>query len=150
VFAIILFAYAAPIFVQQNKVLREWPRAEAEVVSSRVVEHVTRDEPLYAGELLLVFPVDGRPVTAEYVFPHESTSRERKQKQVGRYPAGSRQTVSYNPADPTDIRLAPGYSVDFFVVPVFLAGTSVIFLLLAGLFWGAAAWRGRMAGRGTI
>lgn len=150
VFAIILLAFSVPSFLEQNRVLRTWPRAEAEVVRNRIVEHTTESETLYAGELLLVFSADGRPVTGAYFFPHESTSRERKQKQVAKYPAGSRQTVAYNPAEPADVRLNPGYSVEFFVIPVFLAGTSGIFVVLAGIFWGLAGWRRTAARRSTI
>ena len=148
IFAIVIFAYATPLYIQQNRVLRTWPSVEAAVVSSRIVEHETTSTPLYATELQFAYVVNGRPVTGEFVFPHESTSRARKQKQTARYPVASRHRILYNPADPTDIRINPGYNVDFFVIPVFLSGVAFIFVVLAGAFWGMAAWRHR-ASRGT-
>ncbi len=143
VFAIVIFGYATPLFVQQNRMLRTWPAAEAQVVSSRVVEHASTAGPLYATELQFQFQVNGRTTTGEFVFPHESTSRERKQKQIERYPVGSRHRILYNPGDSTDIRIDPGYNVEFFVIPVFLAGVGVIFLVLAAALWGVAVWRDR-------
>ena len=143
VFAIVVFGYAVPFYIQQSRVLRTWPSVDAEVIGSRVVEHATTAGPLYATEIRFTYLVNGQPVTGQFVFPHESTSRERKQAQVARFPVGSRQRILYNPADPSDIRSNPGYNVDFFVIPVFLSGVGFIFLVLAGAFWGVAAWRAR-------
>lgn len=149
IFAIVIFGYATPLYVQQNRILRTWPSVDATVVSSRVVEHETPSSPLYGTELQFAFQVNGQPVTGEFDFPHESTSRERKEKQTAKYPVGSRHRILYNPADPTDIRINPGYNVDFFVIPVFLSGVALIFVVLAAAFWGMAAWRER-ATRATI
>jgi hypothetical protein len=148
-FAIVIFVYATPFFFQQNRILRTWPSVDATVVSSRIVEHPTTSGSLYATELQFSYAVNGRAVTGAFVFPHESTSRERKEKQVSRYPVGSQHRIKFNPSDATDIRINPGYNVDFFVIPVFLSGIAAIFFVLAGAFWGMAAWRKR-ATRGTI
>jgi len=149
VFAIVMFGYATPLFIQQHRILRTWPSADAEVVSSRIVEHATASGPLYATKLQFAFSVNARPVRGEFVFPHESTSRERKQKQIAKYLVGSHQRILYNPADPADIRINPGYNVEFFVIPVFLSGVALIFVALGGALWAMAAWR-RRASRRTI
>lgn len=148
-FAIVMFGYAVPLYIQQNRILHTWPPVDAVVVSSRILEHPTPSGSLYATELQFSFAVNGNPITGAFVFPHESTSRERKQKQTDQYPVGSHHRILFNPGDPSEVRINPGYNVDFFVIPVFLSGVASIFVVLAGAFWGMAAWR-KWATRGTI
>jgi len=147
--AVVVLVVAPPAYRQQYRILKTWPAAQAEVLSSRVIQHSTKSGPLYATELRFAFSVDGRPISGEYVFPHESTSRERKEKQAARYPVGSRHQIRYNPADVSDVRIRPGYNPEFFVVPVFLSGVALIFAATGAIFWGVAVLFRRRATRIT-
>lgn len=140
IFGLAALGYALMYFVQERHILRHWPRAEATVTDAEVVVRQTDEGPLYATELHFAFAAKGQPVAGMYVFPHESTSRERKLKQVAQYPIGSRHPIVYDPANPSHMYVRPGYNVEFFVVPVFLAGISLLFFLAGGGMWAAAKW----------
>ncbi len=116
--------------------LRHWPAAEAQVVRSEVVPlHTSSGQILYDTWLELSYDVDGHPYVSGTGSLHQSTHYERKLKQVRRFPPGSRTEIRYNPADPRDIRIQPGYNIHFFAVSVFIAGVAAIFVLLALIFF---------------
>ena len=145
VFAGVLLCYSAVFFAQEYQVLHHWTRAEATVIDSRVVEHATGGGPLYTTEVHVAFPAGGRVVVGDYVFPHASTHRERKEKQASEYANGSRHEILYNPENPSSVRVRPGYNVEFFVVPVFVAGTAAIFGVVGGGFWMWGSFTARRA-----
>jgi hypothetical protein len=132
VFFLIGLLFAVPPFIEQMKVLRSWPSADAQVVRSEVVPLRTDSgQMLYDTRFVLAYQVDGRP----YVSSVGSLSYERKKKQAERFPAGSHTEVRHNPGDPTDVRIQAGFNVHFFAVPVFISGVAAIFGLLALLFF---------------
>jgi len=136
VFFLIGLLFAVPPFLQQMKVLRTWPSADARVVHSEVVPLRTDSgQMLYDTLLVLSYQVDGRPYVSNVGSLHQSTSYERKKKQADRFPPGSHTEVRYNPRDPHDIRIQAGYNVHFFAVPVFISGVAEIFGLLALFFF---------------
>jgi len=136
VFFVIGLLFAVPPFVQQWKVLHTWPAADARVVHSGVVPLRTdSNQVLYDMLLVLSYQVDGRPYASSTGSLHQSTSYARKRKQADRFPPGSRTQVRYNPSDPRDVRIQPGYNVHFFAVPIFIGGVAAIFGLLALLFF---------------
>jgi hypothetical protein len=143
VFFLIGLLFALPPFIQQTKVLRSWPAADARVVRSEVVPLRTDSaQMLYDTLLVLDYQADGRPYLSRVGSLHQSTSYERKKKQAERFPPGSRTEVRYNAGDPRDIRIQAGYNVHFFLIPVFIGGVTAIFGLLALLFF-LIARRGR-------
>ena len=136
IFFLIGLLFAVPPLIQQWKVLRTWPAADAQVLRSEVVPLRTDSgQMLYDTWLVLSYQVDGRPYVTGVGSLHQSTSYERKKKQAERFPAGSHTEVRYNPGDPTDARIQAGYNVHFFAVPVFICGVAAIFGLLALLFF---------------
>ncbi len=142
VFFVIGLLFAVPPFIQQVKVLRHWPAAEALVVRSEVVPLPTDSgQMLYDTLLVLSYQVNGRAYVSSVNSLHQSTSYERKKKQAERFPAGSRTEVRYNPSDPGDIRIQAGYNVHFFAIPVFISGVAAIFGVLALLFFAASRRR---------
>jgi hypothetical protein len=149
IFALVTIGYAGIFAAQQRHILRTWPRAEATIVESRVVEHTSDSGPLYGTELRLAFSAAGRPAMGNFIFPHESTSRERKEKQAEQYAVGSRQTIVYDPENPSRVLVRPGYNVEFFVVPVFVAGVGGIFAIIAAIFWVTGSLMARRAARAT-
>jgi len=135
VFFLIGLLFAVPPFIEQMKVLRTWPLADARVLLSEVVPLRTDSgQMLYDTRLVLAYQVDGRPYVSSVGSLHQSTSYERKKKQAERFPTGSHTEVRYNPTDPTDVRIQAGYNVHFFAIPVFISGVAGIFGLLALLF----------------
>ncbi|HYA94979.1 MAG TPA: DUF3592 domain-containing protein [Terriglobales bacterium] len=136
VFFVIGLLFAVPPFIQQMKVLRTWPAADAQVIHSQVVPLRTDSgQMLYDTLLVLSYQANGRPYVSSVGSLHQSTSYERKKKQADRFPPGSNTEVRYNPSDPHDIRIQAGYNVHFFAVPVFISGVAAIFGLLALLFF---------------
>lgn len=128
--------FAVPPFLQQLKVLRTWPVADAQVVHSQVVPLRTDSgQMLYDTLLVLSYQVDGRPYVSSVGSLHQSTSYKRKKKQADRFPPGSRTEVRFNARDPRNIRIQAGYNVHFFAVPVFISGVAAIFGLLALVFF---------------
>ncbi len=142
IFFLIGLLFAVPPFIQQMKVLRTWPAADAQVVRSEVVSLRTDSgQRLYDTLLVLSYQVNGRAYLSSVNSLHQSTSYERKKKQAERFPAGSRAEVRYNPSDPVDIRIQAGYNVHFFAVPVFISGVAAIFGVLALLLFVASRRR---------
>jgi hypothetical protein len=125
-----------PPFLQQVKVLRTWPAADAQVLRSEVVPLRTDSgQMLYDTLLVLAYQVNGRAYVSSVGSLHQSTHYERKKKQADRFPPGSRTEVRYNPGDPADLRIQAGYNVHFFAVPVFISGVAATFGVLALLFF---------------
>jgi hypothetical protein len=135
---------SASAFQRQIKLLHSWPAVEATVVRSRVVPLATDSgEVLYDAEYTFAFSLPDGVHIASAGSNHQSTSQVRKLKQIARFPAGSRHRILYNPVDPSDIRIQPGYNVHFFAVPLFIAGAGLIFGLVGlGCSWGARRIRG--------
>lgn len=136
IFFLVGLLFAVPPFIEQLKVLRNWPSTDAVVVRSQVVSLTTASgEKLYDSVLTLSYEIGGRPYLREVGSIHQSTSYERKRKQAERFPAGSRIPIRYNPRDPDDIRIQAGFNRHFFAVPIFIAGASSIFGVLALVVW---------------
>ena len=141
VFFLIGLLFAVPPFLQQLKVLRTWPAADAQVVHSQVVPlHTDSGQMLYDTLLVLSYQVNGRPYVSSVGSLHQSTSYERKKRQADRFAPGSHTEVRYSPSDPRDVRIQASYNVHFFAVPIFISGVAAIFGLLALLFF-RLAWR---------
>ncbi len=130
---------AAPSYYQCYRILKTWPTATGTVVRSLVVpKEDERGGWLYAAQLAFTYEAEGREYVGEYEFPHYSTEAGRKQKQLARFPAGSVHQIRYNPENPSDIRIQVGYNIHFFVIPVFITGVALIFVVLAALFFGVS------------
>lgn len=126
---------SAPLYWGQYKILRDWPAAEAEVTSSRVLALQAQSGPLHDIEVHFAFLADGRPAAGVIHSNHLSTSRARKEKQAAAFPVGSHHPIRYNPVDPSDVRAQVGYNVHFFAVPVFISGVGAIFLVVGLVIW---------------
>ena len=130
---------SAPLYWSQYKILRTWPEAQAEVISSRVLVLQTQAGPLHDIEVHFAFSVAGRPCVGVIHSNHLSTSRERKEKQAAGFAVGSRHSIRYNPAEPSDVRAQVGYNVHFFAVPIFISGVGAIFLVIGLVIWAVSS-----------
>ncbi|MBV9088108.1 MAG: DUF3592 domain-containing protein [Acidobacteriaceae bacterium] len=137
-FAVGLF-FAVPAYIAQYRILRDWPAADAVVVRSEVVPvESSSGQQLYDTAVQFAFDVQGRTYMGVVTSPHQSTSYERKLKQIARFPPGSHHNIRYDPAHPANIRAEVGYNVHYFVVPVFITGVAGIFLVLALILFAIA------------
>ena len=79
VFFAIGLLFAVSPFLQQLKVLRTWPAADAQVVHSQVVPLRTDSgQMLYDTLVVLSYQLNGRPYVSSVGSLHQSTSCERK------------------------------------------------------------------------
>ena len=103
-----------------------WPRADAEVVSSRVINPggPSKHEPE------LVFRYDAAGQTRERTFKSSwsSGSYDIVQRFVAEYPAGRRLVVGVNPADPDDIAYDLQWAFNNLMGPLIVGGLGVLFV----------------------
>ena len=135
---------SAPLYYTQVKVLRTWPAAVATVVRSDVVPvKAVSGEMLYDARLVLAIEANGQSIVATVNSNRQSTDYSRKLREVERFPAGRTQTILYNPAHPSDVRIQPGYNLQFFAMPALISGTGVLFAVLAVVLWAIARKRNK-------
>ena len=113
---------------------QSWPRAEAEVISSRVINPSGPDS--YSPEITLRYEA-GAGVRQPVIAASWSTSSyDAVRGHVDRYPAGSRVTVAVNPDDPDDARYEIGATLVNLLGPGILTFMGLVFgtvgLVVAG------------------
>ncbi len=113
---------------RQYTILKSWPTVQAEVTKSELVR--SRDShgnTMYQAGLEFRYKVGEK----EYVTPTSSnvatSSYSTVRAKVNDYAAGTHHFISYNPADPNDIRFDVGYNFDFLFLPALLGGMGFIF-----------------------
>ena len=90
---------------------RTWPAAASRVIHSDVLPLRTASgEVLYDTVLVLSYEAAGRTYVSSIGSLHESTHYERKKRQADRFPAGSQTEVRYNPENPHQVQIQPGYN----------------------------------------
>ena len=124
--------------------LETWPTVQAHVDSAAVVPwHVATDQASYAKRLWLTYTYDGRKQTRRLDGTY-SNKWEQAAHAVDDARARGTETLLINPNHPSDVTLDPGYTFDFFLWPVVLAGMGLA-LLAVGVSSGMSAVR-RTAG----
>ena len=114
-----------------------WPRADAVVVSSRVVNPKRPSQ--YQPEL--VFRIEGNAAREVTVVPNwSSSSHDMVRSYVDGYPAGRTVSVAINPADASDVRHELGVTLLNVIVPAVLGLMGLFFL---GIAWAARPQRER-------
>jgi Protein of unknown function (DUF3592) len=132
----ILFALVStPFFWKQVQVLGSWPVTEAQVLRSEVASQPAPDhQQLYSAKLLLLYTVDGKPITAELT-SFQSRNYEETAKRAGEFPVGSRHRIRYDWRNPAQARIGAGWNRRFFAVPLIMLGMGAIFAgIAAGCF----------------
>ncbi len=118
-----------------------WPRAEARVVSSRVVNPKSPGQ--HQAEIVFELNDGSGPRRITTVPSWSSSSYDAVRSYVDGYPAGARVVVAVNPADPGDVRHELGPTVTNLFLPGVLAFLGAIFAV-CGL--APMMWRAREAG----
>jgi hypothetical protein len=134
---------AAGYWAQQRRIeLETWPTVQAHVDSAAVIPwHVASRQASYAKRLWLTYSYDGHKQTRR-VDGVYSNNWATAAHAVDDARARGTAMLLINPSHPSDITLDPGYTFDFFVWQVVLAGFGLVFLAI-GL---SSSMTGRRAG----
>ncbi len=141
IFFVFTMALSLPFWVRQYRMLKQWPRAQAVVVSSEVAQVAqttdgrSQPRPLYQAVYRLSFTANSKPTSAE-VIGRRSSRRDAIAGSM--LPAATRIDVLYNPADPGEVRMHPGYNAIFFAVPLFITKVAGVFAAIALVLLGIA------------
>jgi hypothetical protein len=138
--ACLLFGLAAiglgvPFFLKQSRIIREWPKAEAHIHSSEVVEMTMAGTRLFATRFELSFITGDRLNVVTVNAYRQGTDREMVAAAAQRFPAGSYTVVRYNPVNPSDIRLDTDHPRRYFQIPIALGITGLIFVITAAIIF---------------
>jgi hypothetical protein len=103
-----------------------WPRTDAEVVSSRVVN--PRGPGHYTPEIVFRYHVAGEGIRQRAIVANwSSSSYDMVRGYVGDYPAGRHLSVAVNPSDPDDIRYELGATIVNLAAPGILLTLGLVF-----------------------
>ena len=130
-FGVASIALAIPFYLKQSSVIRNWPTATAQVRDSQVVQITQGGQKHWATRFELTFEADGKIVLATVNGYRQAALKERVEAAAQRYPAGASRLVRYNPQDPSDVRLDTDQPRRYYQLPIALAITGAIFIVIA-------------------
>ena len=119
---------------RQYTILKSWPTAEAEVTRSEVVSY--RDNQgttMHRAAIDFRYTVNGKEYSVPSSSSYSSSSYSEMQGKVEKYAPGTRHTIKYNPANPSDMRFDVGYNFGFFFIPFILGVIGLPFTLIGGV-----------------
>lgn len=141
---------AAGYWAQQRRTeLETWPTVQAHVDSAAVVPwHVATRQASYAKRVWLTYSYNGHKQTRRLdgVYSNNWATAARA---VDDARARGTATLLINPSHPSDVTLDPGYTFDFFLWQVALAGMGFV-LLLVGFSSGLSAGRRASSSRRAV
>lgn len=138
---VILLIFSVPFFLHQIGVLRSWPTTQAQVLRSDVVvDRISQHVQLYSAKIGLLYTVDGKPITTE-VTSFEDHNYKKTRARADEFRVGSFHQIRYLPNDPLQARIGAGWNVHFFALPLTIAGTGVVFGIIAGALFVVARQR---------
>lgn len=134
---LVFVGLSVPFFLRQREVLRSWPRTEGTVLASDVVA-VTGKHSTYTARFLVQYRL-GDAVFSTTVNPgYGDRFRSRAQSWIDRFPEGSTVSLAYNPLNPAQVRLNPGYNRYFFAAPLFITEIGLAFAAIALVLYAIA------------
>lgn len=118
---------------KQIEILQSWPVVTAEVVNSEITSKRDSDDnsTLYGAEVTFRFAWNGSEATATGDRGYRSSSYNSMRRVVEKFAPGTRHPLWVNPQNPADVRFNAGYSLEFFGVPLFVAGFGLVFFVVA-------------------
>ena len=117
VVCVLFAAFSIPFFWGQIRVLQSWPVRQAQVIHSDVVTTPSGYDQLYSTRIQIAFVADDRPITTELI-TSQSSNYEETARSAAEFPVGSRHAIRYDPRQPTQVRIAAGWNLRFFAVPL--------------------------------
>jgi Protein of unknown function (DUF3592) len=135
---LIFLGISAPFFLRQRDVLKNWVVTDARVRDSDVVSFPGKRGATYDAHIVVVYRLGDAIRTVMVNSGYRSSHRSHAQEWVDHYPAGSSVMIAYNPLDPNQVRLDPGYNRFFFAVPLFVVEVGLGFAIAAFIFYAIA------------
>jgi hypothetical protein len=134
---LVVLIAAAGMIVRRHQIITSWPEAQGTVTRSEVEVRQT-----FRPRVELTYTAGGREFHGSAAYD-SSNNYAWARREVEGNPVGARRALRYNPANPRDLRLDSGSTVEFFVLPGIFALLGVLFfplgavLLYQGFFWRA-------------
>ncbi len=144
---LIFIGLSVPFYLRQRDVLNNWVSTEGQVLYSNVVTIPLKHGTNYDAHITVEYRLGTTVVTKMINSGYPSRFRSHAEAWVSRYPAGTRVTIAYNPLNPTDIRLDPGYNRYFFAAPLLITEIGGGFGIVALILF-LISRRGKMVSRG--
>ena len=133
IFAALFVIFSLPFFWRQANVLLHWPETDAQVLRSEVETAPPQEhENIYRAELLMLYTVNGQPVTSSLI-SFESANYEKTLQRAGQYPVGSHHRLRYDPGNPAQARLGAGWNRTFFALPLIVLTMALLFVLVGAV-----------------
>lgn len=110
---------------KQNQIVTTWPKAEATVVESRIVE---KSPTTFGAEITFRYRTGSGERTTTVTPGYETASREAMQSKIKEFARGSHHAVRFNPRSPDSLIFNADYTSDFFTLPLVLSLTGLILM----------------------
>ncbi len=135
---LIFIGLSVPFYLRARDVLKNWVVTDAQVRDSDIVSIPAKRGTQYDAHIVVEYRIGQSVLTTLVTSGYRSGRRSHAQAWVDRYPAGRRITVAYNPLQPNQVRLEPGYNSFFLAIPLLIsevglgfAGVALIFFVIA-------------------
>jgi hypothetical protein len=128
---LVFLGISAPFYFRQRDVLKNWPRTEGKIIAADVVTLPGKPGTTYMARFLVQYRFEDSVVSSTVTSGYGDRFRSQAEKWLKQFPEGKTVTIAYNPLQPTDVRMNPGYNRFFFAVPLFITEMGLIFLGIA-------------------
>ena len=128
---LIFVGLSVPFYLRARDVLKNWVVTNAQVRDSDVVSIPTKRGTQYDAHIVVEYRIGESVLTTLVNSGYRSSRRSHAQAWVDRYPAGRRITIAYNPLQPSQVRLEPGYNSFFFAVTLLISEVGLGFAGIA-------------------
>ncbi len=128
---LIFIGLSVPFYLRQRDVIKNWVFTDAQVQSSDVVSIPAKRGTNYDARIVVMYRIGNSVITTMVNSGYRSSRRSHAQDWVEHYSAGSRVRIAYNPLQPSDVRLDPGYNRYFFAVPLLVSEVGLGFAAVA-------------------
>jgi hypothetical protein len=124
-------AIGLPFYLRQMDVQRNWPRANAKLLSTSVLEESSPGGKLYKTHFEFDVDTPASPHIAVVEGYRISSDRSKVQAEIARWTPGGSYPVRINPRDPAEIRLDVDRPLRHFFLPIVFAGIATLFFIIS-------------------
>lgn len=143
---LVFTALSTPFYLRQRDVLKNWPRTDAKVLAADVMD-VPGKRWTYTARFLVQYRLNDSIVSTTVNSGYGDRFRSRAQAWIDRFPIGTTVSIAYNPLNPTQVRLDPGYNRYFFAAPLFITEVGLLFAFIAVVLYSVARRSERAASK---
>lgn len=135
---LVFLGISAPFYLRQRTILKTWPTTQAKIESGDITTVQGKRGTQYTARFLLTYKVGDRVISTLVKSGVADSNRERAQRWLERFPAGSTVMIAYNAEQQDLVRIDPGYNRYFFAIPLFITEIGLIFAAVAVVLFVAA------------